>query len=109
VHHVSVESGSDQSLRVALHGDIEAPHADQILSEICAAIDEVLPRAVRVDLSSVTFIDTAGAGTLVRAMSAARKAGADYAVTDASDIVRARLRLFGLAATLGMAEEDVPP
>ena len=109
MHHVSVESGSDQTLQVALHGEIEAPHADQILSEIRAAIDQFLPRAVRVDLSHVTFIDTAGMGTLVSAMSAAHKVGAEYAVTDASDIVQARLRMIGLAGPLGMVEEGGPP
>jgi anti-sigma B factor antagonist len=109
VHHVSVEPRSDQTLSVALHGDIEAPHAEQILSEIRAAIDQFLPRAVRVDLSDVTFIDTAGMGTLVGAMSAAHKVGAEYAVTDASDIAQARLRMIGLAGPLGMAEEGGPP
>ena len=109
MHHVSVKAEADETLRVALHGEIDATHADQILKEIRSAIDRFLPRSVQMDLSDVTFIDTSGLGTLVYAMKAAHHAGAGYELTDASELVRSRLRRTGLLEALGLADEDGPP
>ena len=101
-----MKSEPDKVLRLALHGEIDASHAEQILSEIRAAIDRLLPREVRMDLSDVTFIDTSGVGTLVHALEAAREAGAGYKLTDASELVRARLRIAGVSTALGLVDGE---
>jgi anti-anti-sigma factor len=108
VRRVSVSTEADEVCRVALHGEIDADHAEAILAEIRGAIERYAPRTVTVDLSRVTFIDTSGLGTLVNAMNASRAAGADYRVTQVPDLVRPVLRITGLLEPFGLADEDPP-
>jgi anti-anti-sigma factor len=105
---VSVRSDSDAMVRVGLHGEIDAEHSKEILNEIRAAIEQYLPREVKVDLSEVTFMDTSGMATLIGAMNASHEVGAHYQLTGVSEQVGAKLRMTGLAELFGLPDVDPP-
>jgi anti-anti-sigma factor len=84
--------------RVVLAGEIDRSN----VSRVSRALESVLaarphPRVLRVDLEAVTFMDTLGVGTIVRARLRAVERGCEFHVSAVSAEVAAVLRIMGLS------------
>jgi anti-sigma B factor antagonist len=101
--HVEVREAGDVVV-VDMTGKLTAGLGDQILRE---TIDELLAegkRKVLLNLSLVSFLDSAGVGELVAALKTARRFGADLKLLSTSDRVRSTLdvaRLLPVFETYG--------
>jgi stage II sporulation protein AA (anti-sigma F factor antagonist) len=93
---VSVSSGPDGVLEVALHGEIDYTNAARVNEAVRAAVGQAAPLVVRVDLGAVTFLDSSGIGVLVNALKTAQAADADFRVRRPSAKVLDQLRITGL-------------
>lgn len=58
----------DNSLTIALSGEIDHHAARDMMSELDQAIAERLPPRLTLDLSGVTFMDSSGIAVLLRAL-----------------------------------------
>lgn len=80
---------------VAADGEIDVSTVDQLNGEILAAVHADAPTVV-VDLSGVTFIDSAGIGALLRGRRLADEQQKEYRVTGAEGLVRQVLDITGV-------------
>src|SRR5262245_25710296 len=101
---VSLEPGADGALDVVLRGELDFTNATGAATAIRAAIADRRPRAVRVDLAEVSFLDSSGIGVLVQAMQAAEQVGAGFRVERACDKVADQLHISGLLEAFGLAD-----
>jgi anti-sigma B factor antagonist len=106
---VSMESGADGVLTVALSGEIDFTNAAPINVAVRDEINRRRPSAVQVDLAAVIFLDSSGIGVLVRAMRTAGDAGAGFRVVDPTDKVFDQLRGACLLDVFGLAEPEPDP
>ena len=58
---------SDRILTASLSGEIDHHGAREIMEMLDSRIDSEMPRRLRMDLSSVTFMDSSGIAVLLRA------------------------------------------
>jgi anti-sigma B factor antagonist len=93
---VSISRGTDGVLLVTLIGDVDYTNATGIADVIRAAVSMERPDAIRIDMAGVEFLDSSGIAVLVKAMKAAREAGADYRVSAPRPRVLDQLRMTGL-------------
>jgi anti-sigma B factor antagonist len=107
VRPLSISVVADGTLELALHGDIVFENAAEALQLLRDAIARHQPRAVRLDLADVTFLDSAGVGLLVRMVNVAERAHVAIRMSNPSTAVRARLRIAGVDESLGFIEPDV--
>ncbi|HEV7888571.1 MAG TPA: STAS domain-containing protein [Acidimicrobiales bacterium] len=77
-----------------VQGDIDVATASQLWREIEPQLDTT--RHVVVDLSKVSFIDSTGIGTLVRAVNALRDRGQRLTVRGPSPMTRTVFETVGL-------------
>jgi len=92
---ISVESGDDRVVTVAVAGEIDLPHA----RDLVVALREVLagaPAVMALDLSGVTFMDSTGIQVLMGARADAGKAGTEVRIRRTSEPVQRVLQLTGL-------------
>ncbi|MEU4422383.1 STAS domain-containing protein [Actinoplanes sp. NPDC024001] len=101
---VSIDAKPDGVLDVVLRGEIDFTNAAHIVEAVREAIAERCPRAVRVDLAEVTFLDSSGLGVLIRAMKAAAAADASFRVERPTDKVFDQLEMTGLLVPFGIIE-----
>jgi anti-sigma B factor antagonist len=94
---VSVTRPSDGVLLVTLAGDVDYTNAAAVADVIRAAVRMERPHALRIDMAGVDFLDSSGIAVLVKAMKAAREAGAEYRVYAPQPRVLDQLRMTGLA------------
>jgi anti-sigma B factor antagonist len=87
---------------VYLSGEIDAALERYMDSARRTAVDRDLP--VRVDLSAVTFIDSAGLGFLARVAAAGHAGGWVPAVIGASRLVRETIEMSGLLPVLNLTD-----
>jgi anti-sigma B factor antagonist len=99
--HITVDPLPNQSLRVRVAGEVTLDNIAELRTVLFRAIDDVRARAVEVDFSLVTFIDSTGIGKLVAARAHARSSGSDLWVVNPSPGVRRVLSLLGLLEILG--------
>jgi anti-anti-sigma factor len=92
----------DGLLTVLLHGELDFSNTGEFAAVIRAALEEHRPRAVCIDLSAVTFLDSSGIGLLVQAMWAAEAVPARFQVRDPQPLVLDQLRLSGLLEPFGL-------
>ena len=88
--HVEVRRAADVVI-LDLSGKLTAGLGDQILRE---TVDELLAenwKKILLNLSEVSFMDSAGVGELVSSLRTARKLGADLKLLNANDKVRSTL------------------
>lgn len=86
-------TGHDDEVTVAVSGEVD----QATVTEIDAAVDRVAgPGTVALDLSGVTFMDSAGLRTAVQAMRAQQGAGGTLVVRHPSPMVDRLLRIAGL-------------
>lgn len=98
---LALEVGGTAALpHLTLAGEVDCTSAPRVV----AALDEVLaaaPREVLVDLTAVTFLDSAGLCTLAAAHRTALAAGGRLRVLAATRAVIRPLQITGLWALLG--------
>jgi len=91
---VELERGSGTPL-VRVRGDVDLTTSPVLIDALTAIADEG-HREVRLDLSEVTFLDSAGIGALVRVM----REGIKPVITTASRAVDRALELAGIPELL---------
>jgi anti-anti-sigma factor len=103
--HVEVRRAGDVVI-VDLSGKLTAGLGDQILHD---TLDELLAeswRKILLNLSEVTFVDSAGLGELVAGLKTARNLGAELKVVKASERVRNTLSIARLLPLFEVYEDE---
>ena len=103
--HVELREAGDVVI-VDLKGKLTAGLGDQILRD---TIDELLAedkRKILVNLSQVTFLDSAGVGELVAGLRTAKRFGAALKLLNASERVRSTLYMARLLPIFEMYGEE---
>jgi anti-anti-sigma factor len=100
VGEVRREAGGDEIEIVVLQGEHDLGTLPQVREAIEAAADE--EKALIIDLSSATFVDSSILGAVLDARRESREAGRAFAVAceDAAEPVRRVLEVTGLADEL---------
>ena len=91
---------------VDLKGKLTAGLGDQILRE---ALDELLAegkRKILLNLSEVSFLDSAGVGELVAGLRTAKRFGAELKILSTSDRVHSTLYMARLLPAFEMYREE---
>jgi anti-sigma B factor antagonist len=83
-------------------GRLDFASAPEAKDQFAAAIAEGRPLLI-VDLSGASFVDSAGLGSLIGGMRAARQAGGDLRITDPSEQATMLLSLTSLDAVITIA------
>jgi len=96
------------SFRVELVGELDYVTAS-LLEEQIAALELRRPRAVVVDLSSLTFLDSSGLRALLAAQRAAGNGGFDFAVQDPLPQARRVFSLTGARKFLNVQVDETEP
>ncbi|MDO8605886.1 MAG: STAS domain-containing protein [Phaeospirillum sp.] len=84
----------DGTMALALSGDVDLSHSPALRKALMELMLE--RRAVVVDLSAVTYVDSSGIAGLVEAYQMARKNGTAFTLAAISDPVRRVLQLARL-------------
>ena len=103
--HVDVRRAGDVVI-VDLKGKLTAGLGDQILRD---TLDELLAenwKKILLNLSGVSFLDSAGLGELVAGLKTARNLGADLRVVKASERVKNTLSLARLLPVFEIYEDE---
>ena len=103
--HVEVRRAGDVVI-VDLKGKLTAGLGDQILHD---TLDELLAenwKKILLNLSEVSFLDSAGLGELVAGLKTARNLGADLRVLKASERVKTTLSLARLLPVFEVYEDE---
>ena len=103
--HVEMRKTGDVVV-VDLSGKLTAGLGDQILHD---TLDELLAeswRKILLNLSEVTFVDSAGLGELVAGLKTARNLGAELKVVKASERVRTTLSIARLLPLFEVFEDE---
>ncbi len=103
--HVEVRRAGDVVI-VDLKGKLTAGLGDQILHD---TLDELLAeswRKILLNLSEVSFMDSAGLGELVAGLKTARNLGADLKVVKASERVKTTLQIARLLPVFDVYEDE---
>lgn len=87
------------TVTVAVSGEIDLSTVEQLEHEIAATADGEAD-AIVVDISGVTFVDSAGIGVLLKGRRMADEHGKQYRVTGAEGLVRQVLDMTGVWAHL---------
>jgi anti-anti-sigma factor len=87
---------SDATLDVTVSGELDMAAAFKLESELDEALAAPDMQAVVLDLAEVTFIDSAGLGSLLAIRERAQQRGIDLAIARVSDRVRRVLDVAGL-------------
>jgi anti-sigma B factor antagonist len=80
---------------VALHGEVDVLNVDQVRVALVEAI-ETRPRALVVDLSKLSFIDSTGLGAIIFGFQRARDEGIEFALARPTRGVHQILVLSGV-------------
>ena len=84
------------TLDVAVSGDLDMAAAFTLETELEGALAAPNTKAVMLDLADVTFIDSAGLGTLLAIRERAQERGIELAISRVSDRVQRVLDVTGL-------------
>ncbi|MEU4694640.1 STAS domain-containing protein [Actinoplanes sp. NPDC023714] len=93
---------ADGALVVEIRGTLDAATVSAVRAELLTALARDRPRALLVDLTFVTFMDSMGIGALVAAHEAAREFGARVQLRNPSEFVHRQLRVTGLCDLFGL-------
>ena len=92
---------ADGTVMVDVRGELDFPRAGLLQDAILAKVADVRPPRVVVDLSLVTFMDSAALGALVTAQHAAADLGVALSIANPSPFVARLLHVAGLTEALG--------
>ena len=101
---LTITTRTDDTLDLALRGEIDFTNAAPIGQAIHSAVGGARPTAVRVDIAEVTFLDSSGISVLVTAMRAAEQVQASYRVEHPNPKVLDQLRTAGLLEAFGLQQ-----
>jgi anti-anti-sigma factor len=87
---------SGATLDVVVSGELDMAAAFNLETELDRLLTASDLRAVALDLAEVTFIDSAGLGTLLAVRERAKELGMDVSITRVSDHVQRTLDVAGL-------------
>jgi anti-anti-sigma factor len=88
-------SADGDDIVVTLAGDIDLAVERDLRSHLTDAV-EAGPARILIDMDGVTFIDSTGIGSLVRAHTQARRSSISLQIVRPSSIVTRQLRIMGL-------------
>src|SRR5262245_18287000 len=103
--HVEIRKADDVVI-LDLQGKLTAGLGDQILRD---TIDELLAenwRKILLNLSDVSFIDSAGVGELVSGLRTAKRFGADLKILNTSERVRSTLFIARLLPVFEVYQDE---
>ena len=100
---VQIWPDADGTLQIELAGDIDYTNSGAVVNAIRAAVGDPAPKAIRIDLDAVTFLDSSGIGVLIITNQLADTLGAAYTVVRPGRNVFEQLRLTGLVDLFGIA------
>jgi anti-sigma B factor antagonist len=100
VLRLSTEREGDE-LTVSARGVVDLASAKQLEEGIVAAVAEDGARAVVIDLSGVTLLDSMGIAALLKGRRWAAERGRDFRLTGAIGLVREVLDITGVWTHLG--------
>jgi anti-anti-sigma factor len=92
---------SDDTVEVALSGEIDMENAHEIRDAVDAALTAGSPPLIRIDLHAVTLIDSMGISALVGAHHTAKVRGTHLVVVNPNEFVYRQLYISGLVGLLG--------
>ena len=106
-YQLAVVDQTDQGLRVVkIQGQVTRHISTALLKEL----SDLLPglTIMKLDLSQVAYVDSAGIAVLIQVFKLARQAGVDYRLFDPSEPVRAVLDIARLDQlfTIEMSEQS---
>jgi anti-sigma B factor antagonist len=103
--HVEVRPAGEVVI-VDLKGKLTAGLGDQILRESVDALLAEGRRKILLNLSEVSFLDSAGVGELVAGLRTAKRFGAELKLLNASDRVHATLYMARLLPVFEMYRDE---
>lgn len=95
-----VVGGTDADVTIAVSGELDARQAQRLRELLLGTINDQRVRALRVDCSNVTFIDSTGLGVLVLATKRAVDREVRLVLHSPSARVQQLLELTGLDKVL---------
>jgi anti-sigma B factor antagonist len=87
----------------AASGEIDMANAASVRDALLVAIEPAATSALVLDLSAVTFIDSCGLSTLIKAKANADARGIGFAIGAVSSVVARTLEVAGLVDHLNVA------
>lgn len=97
---VTVARPSHGSCRIAVVGDVDADVAPWLRQTLVDVVDDAGPGELSLDLSGVSFMDSAGLGALLHVRRWALASGSHLRVVDVSPELRRLLRITGVHTVL---------
>ncbi|GAB4423674.1 MAG: hypothetical protein Kow00106_20690 [Anaerolineae bacterium] len=92
------------TLIIEVVGRLDSDHAETLAERACAALSTERVHLI-LDLSAVTFINSAGLRALVQAIKEAQASGGSLTLINPSESVRRALELVGLDSVLPIVYE----
>lgn len=102
---VVVEDTGSNAVTLRVRGELDFHTAVRLRATITALLNKGGINTIALDASDVTFLDSAGVGTLVVAGRISGAVGVQLQVTTASPIVARVLNVTGVADVLGLPRE----
>ena len=99
--NTSVRAVGDGTVRVDAAGELDVSCGNQLRGAVHEALETHAATRVVVDLSRITFLDSAGIGALLGALKEARERGATLVVADPTPFVHHILGITGLLDAFG--------
>jgi anti-anti-sigma factor len=98
-------SGADDTLRMVIHGDLDAVSADRLRGEVGEAL-RGRPRRIDVDMRGVTFLDSAGIRALLYCHADAERLSTGLVLVNTPAPINRVLEITGLASYLTAGAAD---
>lgn len=102
---VVVEKPGPETVTLRVRGELDCHTAARLRATITALLNNGGITSIELDAGEVTFLDSAGVGTLVVAGRISDAVGVRLRVTVASPIVTRVLTVTGVAEALGLPRE----
>jgi anti-anti-sigma factor len=96
---------ADGLVAAALDGELDVDTADTVRDSLAEAAGRPECRALQVDVSRLSFIDSYALGALVSARNTALGAGVTLTLTNPSPPVRKAIEVTGLGDVFGLPTE----
>ena len=91
-----------QTVRIAVTGELDALGARPLQQAILDALRRHRPQYITIDLTGVTFLDTAGINTLIRGLADARQLDCQLRLSNPRPLVYRVLHIVGLLTPFGL-------
>jgi anti-anti-sigma factor len=98
-------SVQDDTLVVALGGDIDCSNADELHARVRTELTEVPAGQVVLDLADVTFIDSTGVRLLLKAKDEAERHGTTFVLRGLRPQAQRLLEVTGLTEHFGTGDQ----